>query len=563
VLVYGDAQATIAPRVALAEIAAALGDLNASPAGLARHAATVEQFIALAGLAQGLADVEAAAAGYDELSDAQAQLLDGLRLLAIDIDRSWRSGFARQPATELAPLASLTALPWPDTIVVKRCEGYAFYGTYPETFLDAARGLPADSVVIGLRSIGTGLAPLVAAAAGTRTILTVRPTNHPFARSITAGPALETAIRSWAHRPFVIVDEGPGLSGSSFGGTADWLESLGVAPHAIIFMPSHTGDLGDRAAPVHRTRWTAADRRVRDFEQLFAPGAVMPVPDWFADITGELRDEPVDWSGGQWTAARREVATWPSREVRKYLLAGTEGRFLVKFAGLDSAARAKFARARLLHDGGFGAEPLAMRYGFVIERYVDGEPLHAVPVEHLIDYLRFRRDCLPAHARGAGLSKLRATAIHNLRLVAPAAATELAARWSEDRVDALRTAVVPVHVDARLHRWEWLNAGGRIVKTDAVDHSEAHDLVGCQDILWDVAGAAVELLDTEADRAALAQAFVDGSPDRRDLLALMGVCYLAFQMGWWSMSGTDAGEALGRRYRDKLIALLTDGPRCG
>jgi hypothetical protein len=114
--------------------------------------------------------------------------------------------------------------------------------------------------------------------------------------------------------------------------------------------------------------------------------------------------------------------------------------------------------------------------------------------------------------------------------------------------------VEPVHVDARLHRWEWLMSDGRIMKTDAVDHSVAHDLVGCQDIMWDTAGAAVELPGAAADKPSLARSFVSASPARRELLDLMAVCYLAFQMGWWSMSGTDVGEALGHEYRSKLIA---------
>jgi hypothetical protein len=47
--------------------------------------------------------------------------------------------------------------------------------------------------------------------------------------------------------------------------------------------------------------------------------------------------------------------------------------------------------------------------------------------------------------------------------------------------------------DNRLHQWEWLiRDDGSILKTDAIDHCSAHDLVGCQDIAWDVAGAIVE-----------------------------------------------------------------------
>ena len=554
-LVYGDAQEQVAPRPALAQIEQALSRCAVNPNGLARHSATVEQFIALAGLVQGFADAEAEQRGHDELSEAQAALLDALRLLAIGIDRSWQSGFEHQPPANPDIWPRLHHLPWPEKVTVRRCEGYAFYGLYPESYLEAARSLPPDTVMVGLRSIGTGLAALAAAAAGPAMIVTVRPTGHPFARGVRAGPKLEAAIRGWAHRRFAIVDEGPGLSGSSFGGTADWLAGLGVSPERITFLPSHAGDLGDQALPAYRQRWALADKRVRSFEELFTDAdAPASVRGWFDDVIGGVVQPAEGLSGGRWAVERPGVPTSPSREARKYRLTGHKGSVLAKFAGLDRIGRAKFDRARALHEGGFCAEPLAMRYGLMAERWVEGMPVEDVPLGHLIDYLSFREDRLPAERAGASLVELLAMATHNLGLVDPDAAAALAARWSEARARTLQAVVAPVHVDSRLHRWEWLMAGGRLVKTDAVDHSEAHDLVGCQDILWDVAGAVMELPGAAAEGAALARPFVAGSPARRELLELMTLCYLAFQMGWWSMSGTQAGEALSRSYQGRLVA---------
>lgn len=553
-LVYGQPRNAL-PRAALDRLATELAALNAHPPGLDRHGASVGLFIRLAELVTGFADAQAAALGHEEGSPALDRLYAALRGFARWTDRSWRSGFVDQPALPPDAIRALTDLPWPATVTVKPGEGYAHYALYPETYLEAARGLPADSIVIGLRSIGTGLAALVAAAAGAGTMLTVRPAGHPFARGVTAGPALEARLRAAAHRHFVVVDEGPGLSGSSFGGAADWLGGLGVAPDRITFMPSHPGDPGDRATPALRRRWARADKRHRDFADLFTgPTARAPIAGWFADLTGPLLAPPRELSGGAWADGRADVATSPSREARKYLLDGAHGRFLVKFAGLGDIAQRKFDRATALHAAGFCPEPLATRHGFTIERWVEGTRASDIPVAHLIDYLAFRQAHLPAPRPGASLAQLAAMAHHNLAEVAPDAAAALAGRWTVERAEALQPLVRPVHVDARLHAWEWLHADGRLLKCDAVDHSQAHDLVGCQDILWDVAGAIAELPAAAADPHALAAAFTDGVPARVELLDLMSVAYHAFQLGWWSFSG--AGAARSNRYARALIAAL-------
>jgi hypothetical protein len=551
VLVYGDAEEEVSTAELARKIGRDLELLSGTAAELAWHQAAVAAFIELATLAQGVADWERERDGHDELSPAQQRLIDGLRLLAAAIDRSWRSGFTQQVAPELPPIGAVSDSPLPPRIKVKRCEGYAFYGLYPETYLDAARGLPADSVVIGLRSIGTGLAALVAAASGANTVVTLRPTGHPFARSVDVGPRLSALVRSARDRHFVIVDEGPGLSGSSFGGVGDWLERLGVPRSRITFMPGHEGELGPQATPEHRLRWAAADRRVSSFAQIFtSPGAPAPLHSWFEDLTGSLREPPADLSGGAWAAGRPGIPTSPSREARKYLLRGSRGKFLLKFAGLDAAAAAKFARARALHEAGFCPEPLALRYGFILERYVEGVPAPHVPAALLRDYLAFRTRHFPAPRPGASLAQLLHMAEHNIRQAAPGTRFDFAARWPPERLAALQALVRPVHIDGRLHPWEWLRSGPRTLKTDAVDHSQAHDLVGCQDILWDVAGAAVEL-----GEPGLAHAFAE-TPARRDLLQLTTLCYLAFQLGWWTLAATPEGWARREWYRERVATLL-------
>ena len=116
-----------------------------------------------------------------------------------------------------------------------------------------------------------------------------------------------------------------------------------------------------------------------------------------------------------------------------------------------------------------------------------------------------------------------------------------------------------MRIDGRLHRWEWRRTpDGRLVKTDALDHAAGHDLVGCQDIAWDVAGAAVEfdLADAETERLRAAVARAAGRPVSAAAVAAFRLCYAAFQGGLWRMLGEPgpATEAAVARYTAALGA---------
>ena len=60
-------------------------------------------------------------------------------------------------------------------------------------------------------------------------------------------------------------------------------------------------------------------------------------------------------------------------------------------------------------------------------------------------------------------------------------------------LERLERVVRPVEIDGRLHAWSYLRRDGHLLKTDALDHHAGHDLVGCQDIAWDIVGAKIEL----------------------------------------------------------------------
>jgi hypothetical protein len=563
-LVYGDQETTSPTRAVLSEVRRLAAALEAEPRGILWHQACVALFIAASGLAQGVADAEFAAAGHDAPSVPQSTLMTALQAVARAIDRSWSSAFASQNAPDLSGLDALAVEHLPETLTIRRCEGYAFYTLYPEQYLTAARAIPQGATVIGLRSIGTGLAALVATACNAAFVCTLRPIGDVYARTVAVDPTLEAEFSNRREGLFALVDEGPGQSGSSLGGVADYLESLGVARENILFLPSHAGDLGPNAQPEHRRRWHAATRLTADFNALFLTDTPAALASWFADVTGSPTAPLRDLSCGQWRAISpaRTVSADPGREARKYLLTTAHGQFLLKFVGLDSEASAKFARAKALHAAGFSPETLALRHGFLAERWLptDHAPTDEEIRPRIAPYLIFRATNFPATTTGASLQDLLTAARYNIGQAMGQAADTLFEGWPPHRVAALQHHVRPVQIDGRMHRWEWIASSAGVLKTDALDHAQAHDLVGCQDIAWDVAAAIVEFDLTVADRNHLTQAVLANRPEAPDLTALLTLCYLGFQTGWWHFAAEpESTERQRRFYLERVEALLPAG----
>lgn len=594
-LVYGDPEREQNPRDILTRLETAVRSLALMPAGIERHAALVAAFIEAGELVQGIADAAFADEGWDAPSPAQDAAMMILMEFAHAVRRSWSTGFATVAALSPESFGALSALPLPPAIRTKVPEGYAFYALYPEAYLAAARTLEGrePTRVIGIRSIGTGLAALVAAELGAPPPRTVRPGGHPFERSLALSPALSEELLSDPTARIAVVDEGPGLSGSSFGAVADWLEDGGVVHDNIHFFPGHAGDLGPQASSRHRERWRRAARHVVEFDAL-ALGGREPghrLETWVRDLVGEPDGPLEDISGGAWRKTHFSTeAEWPAAHVqqerRKFLLRAGGTPWLLKFAGLGHEGARKLDRARMLHRAGFTPEALGYRHGFLVERWIEGaRPLAGVPAdqaglaERVGRYLGFRARHFPAGSgagapRGASLETLLAMAVHNTaQALGPKAAQSLSP-WAGG-LPRLERRARRIETDNRMQAWEWLVfPDGRILKTDALDHHAAHDLVGCQDVAWDVAGATVELGLDAVDRARLLATVEaeSGRPVDPELLAFLTLCYLAFQLGHhglaaealtgWPEEAARLRQAF-RRYGERLQSLLErESPTC-
>jgi hypothetical protein len=579
-LVYGDRDSEMETRGALARLADDVHAMDGDAARFHRLAATTAAFIDVAMLAQGLVDEEFARLGRDDLTPRHAAAAHLAAMAARSVDDAWRNA-PHDTRALLSAIERLGRLALPQTITCRQQEGYAFYALYPEAYLTAAAALGGRrTTTVGIRSIGLGLAALVAMGNGGTAPISLRPVGPPFARQLALSAALRARL---ARQPpdtlYAVADEGPGLSGSSFGAVIDLLLSAGVDERRIHLFPSHAGLPGAAATPAARARWPHLSRHVVAFDALYlkADEPARHLASWFADLVGRPIEPLRELSGGGWrTLLPRSPGDWPPvnarQERRKFLLVTAQGRFLLKFAGLGRAGAEAFARGRRLAAAGFTPGLIGFRHGFTLARWEAGRPAdfggqdRARRLDRVGAYLAFRAKTFPAaETAGAPLTELAAMLRQNGSEALGADAAPLLGRLAHFEPER---QVHRVATDNRLHPWEWLETpDGRLLKTDAADHCAGHDLVGCQDIAWDIAGARIELelSDGETRRLMRVVAAESGAAVDPKLLAFLLPCYLAFQLGAYAMAADtlpdwpDEQARLRRRfafYRDRLAGLL-------
>lgn len=470
---------------------------------------------------------ELAADGWRDLlidcGEVEAALADagvpvpGFRRLCVAVAHGLLGNGARV-ADALQGLGPFTV---PTAVRVPLSEGYAFYCLYPENYAEAAEAFwrerqPRRVVCIGIRSIGTSLSAMVTAALERRgcevTSCTVRPEGHPFERRLAAAPALV------ADADYAVVDEGPGLSGSTFASVAEALSQAGVPDERIHLFPAWVPDGSQFVSERARRQWARHRKYVSN--------------DGFP-----LRDSALrDWSGGAWrdcfyTREEQYPAVQPHHERCKFLRGEGDQRTVSKFAGLGRYAEGKLARAGQMWEAGFGPQPLGLSQGFLAVAFTDGSPLAtghgAVGFGSTVSsYLTFIERQFPA-LRPVPFDELREMMTVNIGEGLGEAFVPSDAWWQQQRPrleDRGTTAI-----DGRMLAHEWMRAGAQYIKHDSLDHHDDHFFPGCQDIAWDAAAALIEL-----GRVPLA-------PSMQEVLPFYEAAYLCYRMGYCQMAAMALG----------------------
>jgi hypothetical protein len=432
-----------------------------------------------------------------------------------------------------------------------------------------------------LRSIGTSLSALVAATLGalgwTTGRITVRPSGAHFRRAIQT-PAPQPKNTRFA----LVVDEGPGLSGSSMAAAAEWLNAAGF--QEIALLPGHGGEPGPAATDEVRHLWASTPRYFTPLEELRWHGLTLEekLALEAREKMGELR-EVRGVSAGKWRPfALPGGQPWPAVaatfERQKVLCMGPRSRVLWKFCGLGardhglgSATDNAIQRMQSLNRTELVPSPLGTCLGFVGMDWVEGQRLrredgqNAAIVNHLGRY--FLRAARPGLANGeaeSAIDRLQNMLYWNAKETLGEEAAERAAGLAEPARNAYLDLA---YGDGRPAPHEWVRtSAGKIVKTDCTGHATDHTLVGRQSVLWDLAGAIVEwdLQGTQIESLTrpLVEANVSVDPAA---LQFYHAAYAAFRMGLTSLSATQAGDdpeekqrllTASEHYKQKLTHLL-------
>ncbi len=429
----------------------------------------------------------------------------------------------------------------PQEVEVSTAEGFAYYGLYPDTYAKAAAEFAAETEaariqVIGLRTIGGTLSAVVVAELEYRgwkvDRITVRPTGHPFDRRVSL-PRFD--VSGW----HAVVDEGPGLSGSSFGATVSGLLDGGADASKIVLFPSWNPDPSQLNNEQARRIWSMARRYV-------AAADVVPAG--------------VEISGGEWRRHLLANSSWPAvqpqHERRKFLDIGN--RTITRFCGLGDYGERALETASTLAERGFTAPVRGYLDGFLSLEFVEGAQVtEASPalLQRLGHYLTARRE-LPVIEQAQAVESLTEMIAVNCQktgLTAPNLPCP--------------PAVAPAQVDGRLLPHEWLSTTSGYIKTDAVDHACDHFFPGGPvDPAWDLAGAEVEFRLDSDGRDYLIACYQRQRPDAgvEERLSFYRIAYLAFRMGYAAMAAETLNGSIDARrfrtmygsYRKRLKAAL-------
>ena len=488
-------------------------------------------------------------------------------------------------------------------------EGFEHYTLFPEQYCETTldwltchkHNVNRRATVLGLRSIGTTLSGVVAAVLRSADWeverLTVRPTGDPFHRVIRPDEVPKgNGVCS------IVVDEGPGLSGSSIVAAAGALSEAGYSDISIF--PGHSGNPGTCASAEVWRWWGRFPRYCIPLGSLHWNGLTLAEslshegvrlisePGWSCSKSDLRPSRNVvhveDLSAGLWRSrAYSSESEWPAVATRfernKYLCGfGSQQPIFWKFTGLGccwpggkTSTELELERLSVRQAQGLIAPPVGSLRGFLALPWIEGTRAvrHGTnrnrELTHLFRYVAASAG--PALVREqfeAGRFRLRAMVHCNVSdKFGPAAAEQAAARVDEAQWDHQ----MPCYTDGHLAPEEWVvSREGALLKTDYLGQVFDHTLVGEQPLLWDLASAIVEWELIDAERGVLLET-VATRGIQIDPAALSGyeLAYAAFRMGLFSFcadqTANDDPEQSRLRgaeafYQSKLENALTSGP---
>jgi len=458
-----------------------------------------------------------------------------------------------EPLERAALRRAVGAVSPPASARVSPPEGFTYYALHPLQFAELANEIPdaLPTAVVGIRSIGTTLSAVVTAALRARGCtagrITVRPTGHPYSRQTCFTPQQKTWLQTRpAASHFLVVDEGPGMSGSSFLSVGEALAEAGIPRERITFLCSRWADPATLLADNAAARW-------RQFRSL---------------VVKSNRFVPADAGlyigSGRWRAQFLQPSQWPAAwthmERLKYLSA--DGHCYLAFEGLGRFGADVNERARCLAEANFGVAPQSPELGFGRYPLASGSRLtrkdtSAQVLDRIAEYCAFRY----AHFAGAERSAtdLETPLLHNLKEefgfdLSPAPM----------RLNAPCRVVIP---DNRLMPHNWIRAGDRLLKLNAAAHGDDHFMPGPTDIAWDLAGAIVEWdLNARAAGYLIARYRRTSGDDPRSRLLDYLLAYSMFRTGYCRMAAAAMTEehetsrltSAYQRYRAQTQSVLRE-----
>ncbi len=422
--------------------------------------------------------------------------------------------------------AVVAAVPVPPQVSVATPEGFAYYALHPLDYSELAKRVPVrggDVAVVGIRSIGASLSAVVSATMAGRGLradrITVRPNGHPYDRRTRLGEHdLRWVARHRARQAdFVVVDEGPGISGSSFLSVGDALLEAGVERERITFLCSRAPDPDQLTAPGGPARWRA-------FRSL-AIGRGSHIPD----------EAKIYCGGGEWRHwAFRDDSDWPAvwTQMERLKFLSADRKTLFKFIGLGRYGDEVAARAACTGEAGFAPVLLGRQLGFARFPYVEGRPanssdLHAGVISRIASYCAARARFL--NIAGTCSGELEEMVRFNVAQEFGAEAAHLVPPLGIER---------PIITDSRMQPFEWVVcSNGSLLKTDTDTHGDDHFFPGPTDIAWDLAGAITEWQMTPAAATHLIEQYTSMSGDDvRPRLVPHLLAYAVFRMAYCAMA---------------------------